>query len=245
VKRVIRTVYVWACIAIFTIVLASLAFVTCPFDKRGNVVHSYARLWGRLILAASRTDVNVTGLEHIRPGLSYVFVCNHLSSFDIFSLLGYLPVQFRWVAKAELFRIPILGWAMRAAGYISLDRSGRRRAHESMELAARKIREGTSVVMFPEGSRSLGGRLQPFMKGAFTLAIRAGVPLLPVTIDGTWQIMPRSTLRISKGSVKITVSAPIATEGLTMKDRDALSKKVERVIRMHLHQKGEEAASAA
>jgi 1-acyl-sn-glycerol-3-phosphate acyltransferase len=139
-------------------------------------------------------------------------------------------VQFRWVAKVGLFRIPVLGWAMSTAGYISLDRSKRKRAYRGMEIAARKIREGTSVVIFPEGSRSYDGVLQPFKNGGFTLAIRAGVPICPITIDGTWAIMPRTTLRVKKGTVRIVIEQPIETTGLTMKDRKRLMQEVERKI---------------
>ena len=230
----LRTVFIWSCISLFTISLGALAFVTFPFDRSGNMVHCYARLWGRLIILASGVKVAVTGLENINQKSPCIFICNHLGSFDIFSLLAYLPVQFRWLAKVELFRIPILGWAMSTAGYISLDRSGRRQAYRSMETAAQKIREGTSVVIFPEGSRSLDGKLQPFMKGGFTLAIKAQVPLVPITIDGTWEIMPRNSRRIKKGPIGIVIDRPIETRGLTMRDRETLMVKVESTIRGNL-----------
>ncbi|MBW2039588.1 MAG: 1-acyl-sn-glycerol-3-phosphate acyltransferase [Deltaproteobacteria bacterium] len=226
-----RTVFVWSCITFFTLVLGAMAFLTFPFDRRGNVVHLYARLWGWLILLANGVKVSIRGLENIDPKGPYIYICNHLGSFDIFALLAYLPVQFRWLAKVELFRIPVLGWAMSTAGYISLDRSERKRAYMSMKVAAQKIREGTSVVIFPEGSRSPDGTLQPFMKGGFTLAIKAGVPIIPITIDGTWEIMPRDTLRIKKGEIGIVIDRPIETTGLTMKHREKLMKEVEERIR--------------
>ncbi len=226
-----RTVFVWSCIVAFTLVLGTLAFLTFPFDRRGKVVHLYARLWGWLILLANGVKVTVKGLKNIDPERSYIYMCNHLGSFDIFALLAYLPVQFRWLAKAELFRIPVLGWAMSTAGYISLDRSERKRAYRSMEVAAQKIKEGTSVVIFPEGSRSLDGSLQPFMKGGFTLAIKAGVPIVPLTIAGAWEIMPRDTLRIRKGDIGIVIDRPIETKGFTMKDREQLMKEAEERIR--------------
>lgn len=219
---------------VFTVVLGSLAFVTFPFDRRGIVIHLYARLWGRLILAANGVTVMVTGLNNIDPKRPSIYMSNHLGSFDIFALLAYLPGQFRWLAKVELFRIPILGWAMSTAGYISLDRSERKRAYRSMEVAAQKIREGTSVVIFPEGSRSLDGTLQPFMKGGFTLAIKAEVPIVPITIDGTWEIMPRNSLMIKKGDIEIVIDRPIETKGLTMKERENLMKEVESRIRANL-----------
>jgi len=226
-----RTIFVWSCIAVFTIALGALAFLTFLFDRRGKVVHLYARLWGWLILKANGVRVHVRGLETIDPKTPYIYMSNHFGSFDIFALLAYLPVQFRWLAKVELFRIPILGWAMSTAGYISLDRSERKKAYRSMEVAAQKIQEGTSVIIFPEGSRSLDGTFQPFMKGGFSLAIKAGVPIVPVTIDGTWEIMPRDTLRIRRGKIGIFIDRPINTTGLTMKDREQLMKKVEERIK--------------
>jgi len=224
----------WCCTAIVTTLLGICAFITFPFDRRGTVVHLYARLWGWLALKFNGVKVQVTGLEHLDPKRPSIYMCNHLGSFDIFALLAYIPGQFRWLAKVELFRIPILGWGMSAAGYISLDRSERRKAHRSMEIAARKIREGTSVVIFPEGARSFDGVLQPFMNGGFTLAIKAGVPIVPITIDGTWEIMPRTTKRVKKGTIRIVIDRAIETKVLTMQDRRQLMQEVERRIRANL-----------
>jgi 1-acyl-sn-glycerol-3-phosphate acyltransferase len=123
---------------------------------------------------------------------------------------------------------------MRAAGYISLDRSKRRSTYESMEIAARKIREETSVVIFPEGARSFDGAMQPFMNGGFNLAIRAGVPIVPITIHGTWEIMPRTTKRVKKGNIRVVIGQPIETKDCTMKDRRRLMAETERRIRANL-----------
>jgi 1-acyl-sn-glycerol-3-phosphate acyltransferase len=226
-----RTVFGWTCIVIITVILGTMAFMTFPFDRRGYVIHRYARWWGWLILKANRVRVEVLGREHLDARRPCIYMCNHQGSFDIFSLLAYLRVPFRWLAKAELFKIPILGWAMRTAGYISLDRSAKRKAYQSMEIAAGTIKKGTSVVIFPEGSRSLDGALQPFMNGGFTLAIKAGVPICPVAIAGSWQIMPRTTLRIKKGNIHIIISEPIETKGLMMQDRRRLIQTVEGRIR--------------
>ena len=241
----LRTIFVWSCLVFFTVVLGICALLTFPFDRRGNVIHRYARLWGWLILKANGVKVQVTGLEHINHRNPSIYMCNHQGTFDIFVLLAYLPVQFRWVAKVGLFRIPILGWAMSTAGYISLDRTKRKRAYRGMEIAARKVREGTSVVMFPEGSRSYDGALQPFMNGGFTLAIRSEVPICPITLDGTWAIMPRTTLRIKKGTVRIAIERAIETVGLTMQDRKRLKQEVERKIRANIPVSPRERADAA
>jgi 1-acyl-sn-glycerol-3-phosphate acyltransferase len=241
----LRTIFVWSCVVIFTVVLGICAFLTFPFDRRGNVIHRYARLWGWLILKASGVRVQVRGLEHVDHRQPTIYMCNHQGTFDIFVLLAHLPIQFRWVAKVGLFRIPVLGWAMSTAGYISLDRSKRKRAYRGMEIAARKISEGNSVVMFPEGSRSYDGALQPFMNGGFTLAIRAGVPICPITLDGSWALMPRTTLRIKTGTVRIVIGQHIKTAGLTMKDRKRLMREVEEKIRANLPVRPGEHADAA
>ncbi|MEJ2067315.1 MAG: lysophospholipid acyltransferase family protein [Deltaproteobacteria bacterium] len=241
----LRTIFVWSCVVVFTVVLGICAFLTFPFDRRGNVIHRYARLWGWLILQANGVRVQVRGLEHVDHRQPAIYMCNHQGTFDIFVLLAHLPIQFRWVAKVGLFRIPVLGWAMSTAGYISLDRSKRKRAYRGIEIAARKIREKNSVVMFPEGSRSYDGTLQPFMNGGFTLALRAGVPICPITIDGSWALMPRTTLRIKRGTVRIVIGQPIKTAGLTMKDRKRLMREVEEKIRANLPVRPGEHADAA
>jgi 1-acyl-sn-glycerol-3-phosphate acyltransferase len=231
----LKTIFVWTLAGIVTIVLATCALLTFPFDRRGRMVHLlYARSWGWLILKIAGVKMQVTGLEHIDPKRTCIYMCNHLGSFDIFALLACLPGQFRWLAKSELFRIPMLGWGMRAAGYISLDRSKRRSTYESMEIAARKIREETSVVIFPEGSRSFDGAMQPFMNGGFNLAIRAGVPIVPISIHGTWEIMPRTTKRVKKGNIRIVIDRPIETKDCTMKDRRRLMAETESRIRANL-----------
>jgi 1-acyl-sn-glycerol-3-phosphate acyltransferase len=241
----LRTIFVWSCVVVFTVVLGVCAFLTFPFDRRGKVIHLYARLWGWLILRSNGVKVQIKGLEHIDHKKPSIYMCNHQGTFDIFALLAHLPMQFRWVAKVGLFRIPVLGWAMSTAGYISLDRTKRKRAYRGMEIAAGKIREGTSVVMFPEGSRSYDGTLQPLMNGGFTLAIRAGIPICPITLDGTWAIMPRTTLRIKKGTVRIIIERPIETAGLTMQDRKRLMQEVEQKIRANLPIVARERADAA
>lgn len=208
--------------------------MTFLFDRRGRLIHCYARLWGWLILKVNGVKVQVLGLEYIDKKKPSIYMCNHQGTFDIFTLLAYLPLQFRWVAKVGIFRIPILGWAMSTAGYISLDRSKRKRAYQGMEIAAQKIKEGTSVVIFPEGSRSFDGALQPFMNGGFTLALKAGAPIVPITIDGSWHIMPRTTLRIKNGNIQLVIQRPIETKNLTMKDRKQLMRKVKKKVRLNL-----------
>jgi len=226
----IRTIFVWSCIVIATLVFGFLALITYPFDRKGKVIHHYARLWGKVALLANRVKVKIEGLENLNGEGPYVFMSNHQGSYDIFALLGHLPYQFKWLAKKELFSIPFFGWAMAAAGYISIDREGTRETVEAMNVAAQKIRDGMSVVIFPEGSRSPDGSIQPFKKGGFTLAIKSNVPVVPIAISGSRDIMPKDKLTATAGKIRMFVDHPIETQHCSSKDRGPLMKKVRETI---------------
>ncbi|MGQ9646929.1 MAG: lysophospholipid acyltransferase family protein [Thermodesulfobacteriota bacterium] len=226
----IRTVWVWSCIVVATLVLGFLAFVSYPFDPKGKVVHRYARLWGKVALWANRVRVSIEGMENLKGKGPYIFMSNHQGSYDIFALLGHLPFQFKWLAKKELFSIPFFGWTMAAAGYISIDREGSRETVQAMNKAAKRIRDGMSVVIFPEGSRSPDGTIQPFKKGGFTLAIKSKVPIVPLAITGSREIMPKERLTAASGEIRIRVGRPMGTGLYSMKDRKALMEKVRESI---------------
>jgi 1-acyl-sn-glycerol-3-phosphate acyltransferase len=226
----IRTFFVWSCIVLATLAISFLVFVTYPFDRKGRVIHCYARLWGKVALLANRVKVQVEGMEHLNEKGPYIFMSNHQGSYDIFALLGHLPFQFKWLAKKELFSIPFLGWAMAAAGYISIDREGTRETIEAMNKAAQKIQEGMSVVIFPEGTRSSDGSIQPFKKGGFTLAIKAKVPIVPIAITGSREIMPKDRLTATSGEIRIQIDHPIETQHYSLKDRKPLMEKVREII---------------
>jgi 1-acyl-sn-glycerol-3-phosphate acyltransferase len=226
----IRTIFVWSCIVIATLVLGFFAFITYFFDRKGRVVHRYARLWGKTALLANRVKVKIEGMEHLNGKGPYIFMSNHQGSYDIFALLGHLPYQFKWLAKKELFSIPFFGWTMAAAGYIRIDREGTRETVEAMNDAAQKIRDGMSVVIFPEGSRSPDGSIQPFKKGGFTLAIKSGVPIVPIAISGSRDIMPKDKLTAASGEIRIRMDHPIKTENFSVKDRESLMKRVKETI---------------
>jgi len=155
---------------------------------------------------------------------------NHQSNFDILALYSGLPHHFSWIAKQELFRIPLFGYAMKRAGYLPLDRSDGRKALKTMDYAAKKIRSGVSVIVFPEGTRSMDGKLLPFKRGGFLLAARAGVPIVPVTISGSAQVNPPKRLEVRKGTVSLRFGDPVPTEGATGKRRDELISRVREAI---------------
>lgn len=209
-----RTLLVWvlglpATVICFVIILLSLLF-----DRRGNLVHSIGSVWSRLILSLSGVRVTVTGAENFPRDRPVVILSNHQGAFDIPVLQAFIPAQFRWVAKRSLFKIPLIGWAMGLAGYIAIDRENAASAYKSMEDAADYIKKGTSVLIFPEGTRGRGGELLPFKKGAFLIAEKSGMDIVPVGIKGTKGIMEKGSLLIRPGGVLLNIGRPFQSKGL-------------------------------
>jgi len=155
---------------------------------------------------------------------------NHQSYFDIFALLAYLPVDFKFIVKQELMRIPLLGFAMRRAGYIGIERKDPRKAVRSIKEAAEKIKGGASVVIFPEGTRSLDGRVQALKKGGFNLALKSGCDIVPVTISNSYRIVPKGSLKINKGSFRVHFGLPISTKEYSKKNMEQLMARVREAI---------------
>ncbi len=187
-----------------TALFAISASIFTLFDASGRSYAVHARLWARLALALNNTPVTLQGAEHLPDG-PFIMMSNHQSGFDILSLIAAVPRRIYWIAKKELFDIPVFGPSMRRGGYIPLDRSDGRKALKSMDHAASIIRQGSSVVMFPEGTRTKDGRLLPFKRGGFMLAVRAGVPVIPVTINGSGRVNPGGLIRLYSGGITITL----------------------------------------
>jgi len=179
-----------------TFLLAAAAILSTIMDRRNY--NWFSRFWGRLGIAMAGIKVTTGGTENIPEG-PVIVMSNHASNFDILALQGYFPRPLSWVAKKELFDIPVFGWSMRRGGYIALDRSDGRKALKSMDDAARQIRKGTSVILFPEGTRTRDGKLLPFKRGGFLLAVKAGVPVVPVSIIGSFAINPGGSLGLNLG----------------------------------------------
>jgi 1-acyl-sn-glycerol-3-phosphate acyltransferase len=236
-RAVLSSVFV----AIVTIVGALLALAVRLFDASSDRVLDLARLWSRSILGFSGIQVTVDWRTDLQPGQPYVFMANHLSTVDIWALFVALPLPLRMIAKKQLGAIPIFGWGMRAGRFIFIDRTNAVAARRSIDEAKRRIRGGESVLLFPEGTRSRDGRLGPFKKGGFHLAIDAGVPIIPLALSGTRQSMPPGSLLLRPGQVRVSVGAPIATEGMTGGDRNQLLERVRQVIAGMLdeHQAGD------
>ena len=231
--KIARTLFFYV-VLIFSIIFLGLICMASAFINPAWP-HRIAGFWGRLNIWAAGVKVRVDGAENLDPAQPYVFAANHQGWFDIFAILGYLPVPFSWLAKEELFKIPILGRAMKASGYISIDRGDRRKALASMTEAAVKIKNGTSVFIFPEGTRSADGLVRGFKKGGFILGIKSQQPIVPVSISGSYLILPKTSLVINPGGrIHITIGKPIATDGMDMKSRDPLLARVRQAILEHL-----------
>jgi 1-acyl-sn-glycerol-3-phosphate acyltransferase len=213
-----------------TTVLCIIAIIVSFFSHTGNSVHIIARIWAKSILFVSGIKVEFEGLTNIDPSKSYVYMSNHRSNFDIPVLLGCLPIQFRWLAKAELFKIPIFGRAMSGAGYVKIDRSNRVSAFKSINQVAAKMKNGVSVMIFPEGTRSEDGDVKPFKKGGFVMAVDTGAPIVPVILRGTRSIMAKGSWRINPGDVTLSIEKPIDTTGYTRDTKEDLIKIVRSVI---------------
>lgn len=192
-----------------------------------DYMHNCGRVWGRVGLWLAGVKLRVEGVENLpAPGEPVIFAGNHQSNFDILSYFAGLPFQFRWMAKEELFRVPFFGLAMKRSGYIPIDRSDRRKAMKSMALAAERIRGGTSVVIFPEGTRNDSGRLQEFKKGGLLIALKAQVPIVPVAISGSAAVMKKGRWAFTPGTITLRILPRIETVGLSNKESEALMTKL-------------------
>jgi 1-acyl-sn-glycerol-3-phosphate acyltransferase len=216
-------------IVLYTVLCGALSLAGSVFDTGGRWQHLWARTWSWLILKTSGVRVRVEGLEHV-PRETAIYCVNHQSAMDIPILFVHLPVHFRFLAKRSLFKIPFLGWHLRRAGDIPVDRGQPRRAFRSFDQAAERIRSGVPVVLFPEGTRSRDGALQPFKGGSFYLAIQAGVPVVPITLNGTRHAHRPDTLHVRSGHTEMIIHSPLSTAGLNSQDVDALSAQVHRSI---------------
>jgi 1-acyl-sn-glycerol-3-phosphate acyltransferase len=217
-------------IYLYTAVCGTVSLFGSLFDAQGGWQHACARTWSWLILKTSGIRVRVEGLENVNPNATAIYCVNHQSAMDIPVLFVNLPVQFRFVAKRSLFNMPFMGWHLRRSGHIAVDRDRPRQAMISMKRVAQEIKEGKSVLLFPEGHRSRDGHLLPFKAGSFYIAILAGVPIVPITINGTSKVLRPDTYHVRPGQTEMIVHPPILTQGLTSHDADALAEKVRGIV---------------
>ncbi len=186
-----------------TLLFATLATLFGWIPPRGNVMLWCGRTWSKLLLAVSFTRLETSFEQPLSKDQSYIYLANHQSYFDILALLAEVPSQVRFAAKASLFRIPIFGWALSVGGFIPIDRSDRSRARHAFAAAASRLQGGASVLFFPEGTRSYDGSFGKFERGGFLLALRSGLPIVPVGISGARGVLPRGSLRVRPGTIRI------------------------------------------
>jgi len=229
----------WLAIAIYTLALGPPVCLIALFDRSGELPFRIARLWVRMILLTCGVRLEVSGSENIIPGQPQVFMSNHQSTADTAVLLASVPTSVRFMAKRELVRVPIFGWALALSGHLIVDRGNRTLVLASLQRGIDMIRAGQSLFVFPEGSRSDEGQLGRFKSGGFQMAVGAGVPVVPVSILGTARIAGRDSWRIHSGPVRVIFGEPIATAGMGASDRPHLKRLVREAILRGLESCGE------
>jgi 1-acyl-sn-glycerol-3-phosphate acyltransferase len=202
-------------IFLYTGIMGLISVLSSFIDARGRMQHACSRIWSRLILWTSRVRLKVEGLENLKPKTPYVLCVNHQSHMDIPIVLAALPFQFRFAAKKQLFRYPFLGWHLRRSGHVPIDRENPHAAVKSLREAAETIRQGTPVVIFPEGGTSFDGTIRPFKGGGFMLATKALAQVVPVTIRGSRSVLVPRTWHVRGGPVRVNIGRPISSEGVT------------------------------
>ncbi len=231
----VRTVWTGIIILIVTPVLALLCVLVWLFDRSHRGVGFISKNWARLILWSTGLPITIEGLENLEPGKSYIYVGNHCSALDIPLALGLLPRTIAFMAKLELFRIPIFGWSLYAMGSIPVNRSNRSEAIRSVNRALAALRtKPLSMIFYPEGTRTRTGEMKQFKRGVFHLALRSGLPLVPIAIKGTFQAFPPDGLSLTYTPIYVTIGQPIETADLTVHDREPLRQQAQSRIQTML-----------
>ncbi|MFH0959568.1 MAG: lysophospholipid acyltransferase family protein [Pseudomonadota bacterium] len=221
-------------LVIVTGTLAVPIIIVSLFTSSGTLTYTMMRWWAILVSTPMGLKFSLKGAENVQSGQSYIITPNHQGNTDILALLTKLPLRFRWVIKKELLRIPVFGWALGATGAIALDRSNREASIESLKKARHKLLNGWCMLIYPEGTRTPDGKLLPFKKGPFMVAIQTGLPILPVTTNGAFRILPKKKLAFRPGHITVTIAKPIPTEGLTEDDVPMLMEQTRKAIESNL-----------
>lgn len=226
----LRTIITIITVIVTTFLVSAITIIFGVFGPYSKIIYYSAKAWTNSVLFSAGVKLNIEGLEKIDKSKSYIFIGNHQSHFDVLSVFSAIPLTVRFMAKKELFQIPIFGWALYMSGTIRIDRSNRSRAISSMNNALDRIRSGVSVVVFPEGTRSEDGKIRSFKKGGFVLAIKGGIPIIPISISGSRFILRKHSNRVYPGKIKIVIGDPINTEDYGYQQREKLSDHVHNII---------------
>ena len=213
-----------------TVVLGIVSIPVSLFGEKGRILHGFARFWSQLIMKIVCSPTAVTGLEKIDTSKPHVYAVNHASALDIPVLYVYLPFQFRIAFKKELLSYPIVGWHLKRSGQICVDQQNPAASIGSIRSALKSLKSGIPLVIFPEGGRTPDGQVKPFLPGAFFLAIKARVDIVPVALVGTYELLPMDTYHIKPRPLEMRVGEPISTAGLKLRDMEALSAKVKKAL---------------
>lgn len=236
-RSTIYTIWCWTGCAVSTAFWAIISILGSLFTSGGKLQHYCMRRWSKDNLWLSRARVEIEGLENICGSGPQIFVANHSGLHDILSLAAFLPVQFRWLAKKSLFRVPFMGWHMQRSGYIPIDRENPRDAARSIVDAAKEIKNGINAIAFPEGTRSRTGDLGSFHSGAFALALRSGVPLIPISLEGSYRVIKPKTLQVNPGVIiRIKIGTPIDLSLYSKGDKHRLMEDVFRIMSRNLEE---------
>ena len=218
--------YVWLIflplVAVLTVVFSTLTIISATLINPHFASRVFAVTWAKLGAWLTPISVTVEGSEHAERDRSYVVACNHQSMYDILVIYGWLRLDLKWVMKKELRKIPAIGIGCEKAGHIFVERRNPKQASSAISEALVRLGNGIGILFFPEGTRSIDGRLLPFKKGAFRTAIDQQIPLLPVTVVGTRNILPAKSLRLFPGRARMVIHPPIETHGMTLEDMEAL-----------------------
>jgi len=215
---------------LYTLVLGVLAVPGGLFDRDGRRLHWFSYAWSWLIMKTIFSPVKVTGLDQIDKSKPHVYAANHASALDIPVLYVNLPFQFRIAFKKELLVYPVVGWQLKRSGQICIDQQSPSHSISSIRAALKSLRGGMPLVIFPEGGRTPDGEIKPFLPGAFFLAIKAQVDIVPVALVGTYELLPMNTYHIKCQPLEMRVGEPISTAGLTLRDLESLSKRVQKAL---------------
>ncbi len=236
-KAKLYTIWCWTGCGLSTAFWATVSIVASLFSGSGRIQHFCMKRWSRDNLWLSRARVEIEGMENIDRSRPQIFAANHSGLHDILSLSAHLPIQFRWVAKKSLFNVPFMGWHMARSGYIPIDRDNPREAAKSIIEAARVIRGGVNAIAFPEGTRSRTGDLGRFRSGAFALALRTGVPLVPISLEGSYRVIMPKTLQVNPGTIiRIKIDRPIDLSSYAHGDKHRLMEQVFEVMHRNLEE---------
>jgi 1-acyl-sn-glycerol-3-phosphate acyltransferase len=250
-KAKLYTIWCWTGCGLSTAFWATVSIASSVFSGTGKLQHFCMRRWSRDNLWLSRARVEIEGLENIDLRHPQIFTANHSGLHDILSLAAHLPIQFRWIAKKSLFNVPFMGWHMRRSGYIAIDRENPRQAAKSIIDASRVIRQGVNAIAFPEGTRSRTGELGAFHSGVFALALRTGVPLVPISLEGSCRVIMPKTLQVNPGVIiRIKIDRPIDLSRYGHAEKRRLMDEVHRIMERNLAElrgrkrEGEESADS-